>query len=86
MVAITVLTEQKPWVDDDRRASMTEIGPNFWRVTARYGFLERPDVTHVLELVRTQGCTADLDKATYFVGLETISRREDGKGLPGWVV
>lgn len=86
VVAITVLTEQRPWVDDDKRATMMEIGPNFWRVTARYGFLERPDVTHVLELVRSQGCNADLDKATYFIGLESIGRREDGKGLPGWVV
>lgn len=86
VVAVTVMTEQKPWVDDDRRASMVEIAPNFWRVTARYGFLERPDLTHVIELVRNQGCKADLDKATYFVGLETIKPREDGKGLPRPIV
>ena len=86
VVAITVVTEQKPWVDDASRATLREIGPNFWRVTAHYGFLERPDVTHVLELVRSQGCKADLDKATYFVGLETIKPREDGKGLHRWVV
>ena len=86
VVAITILTEQKPWVDDANRATLIEVAPNFWRVTARYGFLERPDVTRLLETVKARGCRIDLDKATYFVGLETIVSREDGRGLPRWMV
>ena len=86
VVAITILTEQKPWVDDANRATVVEVAPDFWRVTARYGFLERPDVTHVLETVKAHGCRIDLEAATYFVGLETITAREDGRGLPWWMV
>jgi len=86
VVAVTILTEQKPWVDDKTRATMVEIAPNFWRVTARYGFMERPDVTHVLEMVKTEGCNVDLNQATYYVGMESVKAREDGKGLPRWLV
>jgi KUP system potassium uptake protein len=36
--------------------------------------------------VKAGGCAIDLSDATYFVGHETIEAREDGKGLPHWVV
>ena len=58
-----------------------EVAPNFWRVTARYGFMERPDIPALLRQAREQGCCLDPDDVTYYVAHETIIHREDGKGL-----
>ncbi len=63
---------------------MIEVAPNFWRATARYGFMERPDIPVLLRQARAKGCTLDLDDVTYYVGHETIVHREDGKGLAKW--
>jgi KUP system potassium uptake protein len=59
-----------------------EVAPNFWRATARYGFMERPDIPNLLK--QAQGCALQLDDVTYYVGHETIVHREDGKGLAEW--
>jgi K+ transporter len=42
IIALTAITESIPWIADDERISLTEIGAGFWRVVVRYGFMERP--------------------------------------------
>ena len=56
------------------------------RVTAHYGFLERPDVARLVASLAKRGCFVDLEDASYYVGLETVVPREDGHGLPRWLV
>ena len=73
-----------PWVSDRDRVSLEQVAPNFWRAEAHYGFMERPDIPKLLAKSKTLGCTIDLSDMTYYVGHETVIRREDGKGLPGW--
>jgi KUP system potassium uptake protein len=73
-----------PWVDSGNRLSITEVAPNFWRAEARFGFMERPHIPELLTTSKSLGCTVDLADVTYYVGHETVVRREDGKGLPGW--
>jgi KUP system potassium uptake protein len=86
VVAITVETTSTPWVAEDTRFSIAEVAPSFWRAVAQYGFMERPDVPRLLEEFGTKGCTIDLSNVTYYIGLETIIPREDGNGLPRWLV
>jgi KUP system potassium uptake protein len=73
-----------PRVADGERLSVTEVAPQFWRAEARYGFMERPDIPALLAASQAHGCTIDLSDVTYYVGHETVVRREDGKGLPAW--
>jgi KUP system potassium uptake protein len=73
-----------PWVASGNRLSIAEIVPNFWRAEARFGFMERPHIPELLTASKSLGCTLDLTDVTYYVGHETVVRREDGKGLPGW--
>jgi len=47
--------------------------------------MERPDVPTLLRQANTLGCRLKLDDVTYYVGHETVIRRDDGKGLPGVV-
>jgi KUP system potassium uptake protein len=46
--------------------------------------MERPDIPALLAQARDRGCAVDLADVTYYVGHETVVRREDGKGLPAW--
>ncbi|MDB5606894.1 MAG: trkD [Bradyrhizobium sp.] len=73
-----------PWVAAGNRLSIEEVVPNFWRAEARFGFMERPHIPELLATSKSLGCTVDLADVTYYVGHETVVRREDGTGLPGW--
>jgi KUP system potassium uptake protein len=86
VVAIHVTTQSRPFIAEGKRISVTELAPGFWRAEAHYGFMERPDVPALLAGLETIGCGIDRSKVTYFVGLETIVAREDGAGLPRWLV
>ncbi|WP_146691466.1 potassium transporter Kup [Bradyrhizobium canariense] len=73
-----------PWLPSGDRIKLEEIVPNFWRAEARFGFMERPHIPELLTASRSLGCTVDLNDVTYYVGHETVIRREDGMGLPAW--
>jgi len=73
-----------PWVAPGMRITLQEVAPNFWRAEAKFGFMERPHIPDLLAVSRSLGCTVDLNDVTYYVGHETVIRREDGMGLPRW--
>jgi KUP system potassium uptake protein len=85
LFVLTVVIDSVPWVSDDDRLKVEEIAPHFWRVTARYGFMERPDIPAILEKAHAGGCGVDLEDVTYYVAHETVVPRDDGQGLPRWV-
>ena len=82
---LTVVIRSVPWVNDSERLTFKETAPNFWRATAYYGFMERPDIPALLAHAHGRGCKLDLSDVTYYVGHETIVHREDGKALPKWI-
>jgi KUP system potassium uptake protein len=84
VLAITALVEPVPWISDETRVTVTQEAPGFWRAIVRYGFMERPDIPRLLAQLKDRGCTVDLADVTYFVGHETVTRRQDGRGLPRW--
>jgi KUP system potassium uptake protein len=86
LFVLTLGSESVPWVNDAMRLTITEAAPQFWRGSARYGFMERPDIPALLQQAHECGCGIDLSDITYYVGHETILSRQDGKGLPKWVV
>jgi KUP system potassium uptake protein len=75
-----------PWVPPSERITVQVVAPKFWRATAHYGFMERPEIPDLLQAAKAQGCTVDLADVTYYVGHETLIGRDDGKGLPTWQV
>ncbi|RTL67873.1 MAG: potassium transporter Kup [Hyphomicrobiales bacterium] len=85
VIAITVETAIVPWIEHVERAEVSQLAPDFWRVLARYGFMEKPDVLRLLKQ-RPEFATIDFANATYFIGHETIEARADGRGLPRWIV
>jgi KUP system potassium uptake protein len=84
IVALRVEILSVPWVSSSDRIRLAEVAPNFWRVDARYGFMERPHIPDLLTRGKALGCTVDVADVTYYVGHETVISREDGNGLPAW--
>ena len=82
---LTVIIQQVPWISAAERLGFQEVAPNFWRATARYGFMERPDIPALLAHAHARGCKLDLSDVTYYVGHETVVHREDGTALPRWI-
>jgi len=83
VILLTVLFEDIPYVPEKNRLMIERLEHNFFRITARFGFMQTPDVPKALALCGPAGLAIDLDEATFFLGRETLipTRRAD---LTGW--
>jgi KUP system potassium uptake protein len=72
VILLSILTEEVPTVPESERLSISEIGFGVWRVVARYGYMESPDVTAIMEKVRESGVPVKLTEATYYFNREMI--------------
>jgi KUP system potassium uptake protein len=59
VVLLSVNTEHVPYVAPDDQVSVIDLGHGFYRVNARVGFMQSPDVPSLLWSCRTRGITAD---------------------------
>ncbi len=85
ILVLTVLIEARPRIRPAERMAVAEEGDNFWRITARYGFSERPDIPRLLREAHDKaGCDIQLDDLIYYVGHESIVHGERGAALPTW--
>jgi KUP system potassium uptake protein len=85
VVALTVATQSVPYVEIEKNITIEEIAPQFWRIVARIGFIQKPDVPRILRLSQWQNQKLDFSDMTYFVGVETIVPGEGHKMLPRWM-
>ena len=69
VVIVSVLTPPTPRVPDDERLSVEQLGDGIHFVSARFGYMERPDVPAALRLVDPASATGaiDVDHASYFL-------------------
>jgi KUP system potassium uptake protein len=77
VILLSVVTEEIPSVDDDERVECKELGEGFFKVIARYGFMESPDVPQALsELGTGSGDGRPLAikplETSFFLGRETL--------------
>ena len=54
------------------RVSVEDLGEGFFRVTARYGFVQNPDVPSALRRCKEHGLAVNENDTSYYVGRETI--------------
>jgi KUP system potassium uptake protein len=71
-VFLTVQTEEVPHVPREQRVKIEELGNGFWRVIARYGFMEDPHLPRALRQASEQGLDIDPQRATYFLSRNTL--------------
>jgi KUP system potassium uptake protein len=72
IILLSVTTEEVPKVPETERLSVSEIGHGVWRAIGRYGYMESPDVTRLMEQVKEAGVPIKLNEATYYFNREMI--------------
>jgi KUP system potassium uptake protein len=71
-VFLTVQNEEVPYVPEDERVRVEELGPSFHRIVARYGFMEDPDIPKVLKDARGRGLEIDRGIPTYVLSRNVV--------------
>jgi KUP system potassium uptake protein len=72
VVLMSVQTLEVPEVPRDRRLSIHELGHGFFRVVARFGFMETPNIPHVLALCSQRGLATRPNDTSFFLGRERL--------------
>jgi KUP system potassium uptake protein len=72
VILLSILATNVPYVPEEERITATDLGEGFWRVVAKYGFMEKADVPQVLARCRGLGVIADRRDTTYFLGRERL--------------
>jgi KUP system potassium uptake protein len=77
VVLVSVLSEEVPYVREEERVTVRALGHGFFVVTARYGFIERPDVpallaSPALREIPGPRLDASLMSTTFYLGRQTL--------------
>jgi KUP system potassium uptake protein len=83
-VLLTMLVTDSPHVPPDQQLEIQTLGESFYRILARYGFMEEPDVPQLLKRCGELGLKFDLGQTTFFLGLETLIPSGHKPGMAAW--
>ncbi len=72
VVVLTLITEEVPMVPASETIEIQPLGKEFYRVLARHGFMQTPEVPEVLALLRHKGLDLNLMSTTFFLSRETL--------------
>jgi len=72
VILMSVVTEEVPEIQGGERVTVEKLEHGFYRVTARYGFMESPNVPEILQLARESGIKAKPNDTTFYLGRERI--------------
>ena len=72
VIFLTVLSTDIPFVPPDERVYVEDLGQGVFRVVARLGFMQTPDIPSILSLAKPWGLEFDLMRTTFFLGRETL--------------
>src|ERR1700733_11493720 len=61
VVVLRTLIESRPRIHWPDRITVAQEGEDFWRVTAHFGFMQRPDIPRLLAEAHQKGCGVLLD-------------------------
>ncbi|MDB6087703.1 MAG: potassium transporter Kup [Gammaproteobacteria bacterium] len=80
VIILQIEIAHTPRLDPVRRVSIEEILPGVYSITARFGFMETPDVGEALKSCRTRGLRVFTEDSSFFVGRHVVRARP----LPGF--
>ncbi len=84
---ITLQTATTPFVRNDQKLEIVELGHRCYSVTAKLGFKESPDVPHLLTLAQQHLSNWNYDEMTtsFFLNRETVvASTKDERGMALW--
>ena len=71
-ILLHFLVEDVPRVPNLEKIKTEKLGSGFYRVLARYGFMEDFELDNVLTLAREKGLDLDVETTTFYIGREKL--------------
>ncbi|MBA3819036.1 MAG: KUP/HAK/KT family potassium transporter [Deltaproteobacteria bacterium] len=72
VILFSIELSQVPWIDIDRTVELHELGHGFFRILAKVGFMQSPDVPKLLAQCAAHGVFAEASTTTYYLGRQTL--------------
>ena len=66
------MTENVPFVVGNQALTVRELGQGFYRVLARVGFMQQPNVPRILHRCERLGLEVATTDTTYYLGRQTL--------------
>src|SRR5439155_11862855 len=82
VILMSVLTHEIPEIPSTERVTVEKLSYGFYRVVAKYGFMETPNVPDILHWAREAGIKARPNDTTFYLGRERIIV-SNGDSSPG---
>jgi KUP system potassium uptake protein len=79
VVLLSIVTEELPYVSPEERLDVRAIGEGIWRALGRYGYMESPDVSELIQSIRDRGVPLKPSEATYYFNREMIIAGGDAR-------
>jgi KUP system potassium uptake protein len=84
MVMMQVETEDVPYVPEEQRLEISELGKGFYAIRLRYGFMEQPNVVRALAQCRIGGLRFNLMETSFIIGREKLRPRQRRTAFWRW--
>lgn len=85
VILLAVEIVEQPFVWHGHRLELRVIGEGFYRVSLKFGYMDRLDIPNALKDLCLDGQPMKTDEISYFLGKETlIPRRERLSGIAHW--
>jgi len=72
VILLSIIAAETPTVPTEDRVSIENLGQGFYRVTARYGFMESPRMPEIMDIATQKGLAMDIYSTSFFLGRETM--------------
>ena len=83
IIILTVQVEEVPYVSQEDRIEMHDLGQNFFRLVVHYGFMQETDIPEALKLVGSCGPQFRMMDTSFFLARQTLLI-SDHPGMPIW--
>ncbi|TMM49060.1 potassium transporter Kup [Qipengyuania marisflavi] len=83
VVILTVLIAEVPYVDENERCEIHDLGDGFYRAVLHYGFMQETDVPLGLKQMERCGGSFDMMQTSFFLSRQTLLP-SDKPGMPIW--
>ena len=72
VIVLTVMVEDVPYVSEEKRFELRDLGDGFYRMNLRYGFLEETNIPMALKQAEMCGGSFEMMHTSFFLSRQTL--------------
>ncbi|HXE57894.1 MAG TPA: potassium transporter Kup [Gemmatimonadales bacterium] len=72
VILMSIQAVDVPYVPEEERVELAELGYGFYRLVARYGFMETPKIPELLKSLEARGFATKPMQTSFYLGRETL--------------